>query len=433
MTRILSICSLALIATTAHGGLYYSAESYAKLPAQWRGFLFDHRQLRNIGVKPKSEAEASVLRQSYVREASKLEALAKTKKLDADGIADLGAIYVRLGEPARAIELLRSGMKAHPNHFAIAANLGAAWQMLGDLQQAVIALERSVELAPGRLQAFEDAHLKLVRNRLRSKSNDLDDLFGVNFGSGKGSYEPGKWTVLEQKKLPSQAVAIAQQLALWFPADGRLLWQLAELANAHGDIRNAAAMMEGCVVQFGMANPILRKRRQILRAAADALTDVPLGAKSEHPEKHAGTIVFRSRRPMLTKLDAIGLPPINPKGVNLVPWEIFGDTRFEKPFKVTFPQFLRELEGRQVALHGFMYPLRDDPESPAFLFIEAPVGCWYCEVPENTGIVYVQFAQGESTRIQRGLVRVVGRLTLNSTDPEEFLYSVKDARVGTID
>jgi hypothetical protein len=40
---------------------------------------------------------------------------------------------------------------------------------------------------------------------------------------------------------------------------------------------------------------------------------------------------------------------------------------------------------------------------------------------------------GKATAIQRGLVRIVGRLHLNSTDPEDFLYSVKDARVGALD
>ncbi len=433
MARAFSILAFFLFATTARAGLYYSGESYGTLPAQWRGFLLDHRQLRNIAVKPKTEAEASVLRQSYRREAGKLETLAKQNNLDADGIADLGAIYVRLGESARAIELLRSGVKSYPNHFAIAANLGTAWQMLGDYQQAVLALEQAVQLAPGKFQASEEAHLKLARSRLRSNAGELDELFGVRFGNDKGEYEPGKWSTAEQKKLPSKAIPIAQQLALWFPADGRLLWQLAELTNAHGDIRNAAAMMEGCVVQFGMAHPTLRKRRQILRAAADVLASPPLGAKEEHIDKHAGTIAFRSRRPLLSKLDSIGLPAIDAKGVNPVPWELFADTVFEKPFKVTFPKYLRELEGKQVSVLGFMYPLRDDPDLPAFLLIEAPVGCWYCEMPETTGIVYVEMPAGQATRVQRSLVRVVGRLILNTTDPEEFLYSVKDARVGVLD
>src|SRR6185295_16567000 len=111
----------------------------------------------------------------------------------------------------------------------------------------------------------EEYHLKLVRLRLKNKKADgLDDLFGVRFVDAEGGYTPGKLAAAEQKKLPAAAIAIVQQLALWLPADGRLLWQLAELANAHGDVRTAAAIMDGCVTEFAMSAPELRRRRQVL-------------------------------------------------------------------------------------------------------------------------------------------------------------------------
>ena len=59
-------------------------------------------------------------------------------------------------------------------------------------------------------------------------------------------------TDAERKKLPANAVAVVQQLALWLPADGRLLWQLGELANVHGDVRTAAAILEGCVTELAL-------------------------------------------------------------------------------------------------------------------------------------------------------------------------------------
>ena len=429
--NLLTILVLLVSASLAHAGLYYSAEQYAALPAQWRGFLLDHRHLRNIMVKPKEAADTSPIRLSYLKEADNLQARADKEQLSADDWADLGAIHVRLGNADRAVELLRKAHQAHPNHFAIAANLGTAWQQLGDLRQAEAALEQAVRLAPGKHLAFEEAHLKLVRSRQRSQPGELDDLFGIRYLGDKGAYEPGKLAAADLKKLPTKAVAITQQLALWLPADGRLLWQLAELANAHGDPRNAAAMMEGCVVQFGMGNPTLRKHRQLLREAVDDLPKAKLG--EDHDNRHVGTIAFRARRPLISKFETIALPPIDAKGVNPLPWELFGDTVIDKPFKPSFPKYLRELDGKQVSLTGFMYPLRDDPEIGVFMFIEAPVGCWYCEMPETTGILFIELPAGQSTRYQRGLVRVVGRLRLNATDPEDFLYAVKDARVGALD
>src|SRR5262249_50881231 len=157
--------------------------------------------------------------------------LAATRKLTADEAADLGALYVRLGEPARAIDVLRPAVRAHPLHYRLAANLGTAWQAHGDLAQAAACLEQAVRLAPGKLQKVEALHLKLVRLRARERpgAQGLDDLFGVRFVGPSGKYEPGKLAPAQRKALPAGAVALAQQLALWLPADGRLLWLLGEL------------------------------------------------------------------------------------------------------------------------------------------------------------------------------------------------------------
>jgi Flp pilus assembly protein TadD len=431
MLRAIAIIALSslTVASSIQAGVYYSGEKYNSLPTQWRGFLTDHRLLRNIAVKPKVESEINPLRARYLQEAAKLQA--RREKLNADELADLGALYIRLGEIDRAIEVLRPAQRQHANHFAIAANLGAAWQQFGDLRQAAAALEEAVRLAPGKLLPLEQAHLKLVRGRQRAKTGDLDEIFGVKFVNDKGVYEAGKFAVAERKKLPAKSLAIAQQLALSFPADGLLLWQLAELANAHGDFKNAAAMMEGCVTTFNMQNSTLRQHRQILRDAAEKLPTAKVGA--EHKEEHLGSLKFSSRRALASMIESAPLPPINPKGTNAIPWELLGETTVDKPFKVSFPKYLKELDGKQIVMTGYMYPLRDDPEINAFLFIEAPVGCWYCEMPDTTGILFVELPKNQTIRYQRGLMRITGRLHLNATDPEEFLFNVSDARAGEFD
>jgi hypothetical protein len=78
-----------------------------------------------------------------------------------------------------------------------------------------------------------------------------------------------------------------------------------------------------------------------------------------------------------------------------------------------------------------LQPVND--EGSAFLFIEFPVGCWYCEMPELTGILLLDPAAGETIRFDRGLQRVVGRLSLNQTDPEDFLFTLRDAKIVPVD
>jgi hypothetical protein len=438
MLRRVSLLVLALgwLASPVQAGLYYSGEPLAELPSQWRGYLLDQRALRMVAVPAGPTVPASPLRERYLQEVQRLEKAAALGKLTADELADLGALYIRLGQAGKAVELLRTAQREHPQHFRILANLGTAWQLENDLNQSAACLEEAVRLAPGKFQKAEEAHLKLVRLRARQPAGftELDDLFGLRYLGPSGQYEAGKLAVEEQKKLPADAVAIAQQLALWLPADARLLWQLAELANAHGDVRTAAAIMDGCVTEFGLASAELRRRRQLLRAAADELARLdPSGTRQMH-EGHAAILKPRSKRPLLTRLlDPADLPPINPDGVNNLPWALLAETQIDRHFKPTFARYLQELDGKQVSLAGFMQPIGEQLELAAFMLIEYPVGCWYCEVPEATGIVFAELPPGKTTTYTRGLVKVTGTLKLNSTDPENFLYLLTRVKVAEAD
>jgi hypothetical protein len=438
-TRAFLILSLLLLFPPGlRAGLYYSGESFAALPSQWRGYLTDQRSLRLAAVKPAAGQPVNRLRQKYEEATARLEQTARDRKLSADETADLGALYVRLGEPGKAVELLRAAQREHGQHFRVVANLGTAWQLHGDLVQAAACLQEAVKLAPGKLEKEEQLHLNLVRLRQheRGGAQELDDLFGVKYRGDNGEYQAGRIAEAERKKLPVDAAALLQQLGLWLPADGRLLWQMAEVDNAYGDVRTAAAIMDGCVGDFGMRSAELRQHRQATRAAADELVkDFPPGlndAKTTH-EGHVGGMKPRSARPLLNRLDAAALPSISISGVNPLPWAVINETTLDRKYRPTFPKYLSELNGKQVELTGFMQPLTDEREMAAFLLIEYPVGCWYCEMPEVTGILLVELPPNKTRTYTRGLVKVTGTLALNGTDPENFLYTISKAQVSDPD
>jgi Flp pilus assembly protein TadD len=48
----------------------------------------------------------------------------------------------------RAAEVLQQAYQRHPHHFAVVANLGTAWQRLGNLERSAALLEQAVSLAP---------------------------------------------------------------------------------------------------------------------------------------------------------------------------------------------------------------------------------------------------------------------------------------------
>ncbi|MGE3804058.1 MAG: DUF3299 domain-containing protein [Gemmataceae bacterium] len=427
--RLLISLALWFAATPLEAGLHYSGEEYAELPSQWRGFLLDQRLLRMIALEPGGKIVASPGRKQYDAEAGKLLDAAKTRELTPDELADLGALLIRLGRGEEAVTVLREGQRLHPRHFRIAANLGTAWQQQGNLEQASIALQQAVKLAPGKWQRAEELHLKLVRGRARDpKATGLDDLFGIKFVNDKGEYEAGKLAAAQRKQLPGAAVALTQQLALWLPADGKLLWQLGELAAAHGDVRTAASIMDGCVTEFALGDKELRQHRQLNREAADALARAAAdNVKVVHDEAH--TLKPKSNRPLATRFDRVVLPAIKPDGINPLPWQVINETTLDRQYRPQFAKYLKELDGKQVEMEGFMQPLGEGDDIAAFMLIEYPTGCWYCEAPGITGIFLIELPSGKTTRNTRDAVKIVGKLSLNATDPENFLYNVTGAKV----
>lgn len=420
---------LGLGSSTAEGGLYCSKETVAELPCRWRGLLNDLRMLRNTAVRPANGVPLSPLRETYEAEVRRLQEARRSGKLTADEYADLGALLIRLGEIEPALDALREGQRLYPAHFAIAANLGTAWQLYGDLHQAAEALRLAVELAPETFRPVEELHLRLVESRRREPPGlqTPDDLIGINFLEGE--FQPGTHDNGRLAKLPKDAVAQVQRLALALPNDPRLLWLVGEMANAYGDVRIAAEVFELCVSQYGLSHPVLRERRLAARTAVARLrTD-----RADH-ERHQVRFQPKSRRALLVRtFDPSLLPPIDPQGLNPLPWGLLAETEVDRHFRPTFPKHLKDLQDRRVVLHGFMQPLSEEAELAIFLLIEYPTGCWYCEMPEMTGIVLVELSDGNAVSYTRSQVKVTGRLVLNATDPEGFLYTIKEARVVEAD
>ena len=290
--------------------------------------------------------------------------------------------------------------------------------MNGDLAAAQAALEDAVRLAPATTKRVEQFHLKLVQQRVkegRTPPDKWDDLFGAD-----GDYDA--------KKLPADAAAIVQQLALWLPADGRLLWQLGEIAHASGDVRTAANILDGCVSEFGMASPNLRARRTKYRAAADKLTT------DEQHLGHTGTLTFLSSRPLGHTFDASKLPPIRTDRANQLPWGAIQEVTVGKGFKPTYLKHVDSLDGKTITITGYPAPAGDGADGVSFLLTEYPIGCWFCESPDASSIVRVELTPGsDATTIPRGSIKLTGTLKLNRNDPERFLYTIENAKLASAD
>ena len=93
----------------------------------------------------------------------------------------------------------------------------------------------------------------------------------VRFVNDAGAYEPGVLAASEKAKLPPDAIAVVQQLIMWFPGETRLYWLLAELYAAEGDLDAAIAIFDECAWGLRYGNrKLLMEHRAAVRAAIDA-------------------------------------------------------------------------------------------------------------------------------------------------------------------
>jgi hypothetical protein len=150
-------------------------------------------------------------------------------------------------------------------------------------------------------------------------------------------------------------------------------------------------------------------------------------------ERHGSTFAARSKRPLQNRIDQQPLPPIRRDAINELSWPVISDTLLDRLSKPTFAKHLHDLDGLQVGLAGFMQPLGDEPEMATFILVEFPVGCWFCEMPDMTGIVMVALRDGKTTPHTRALMKIEGTLQLNPSDPERFLYTISNAQVKEIE
>ncbi|MFT7619021.1 MAG: hypothetical protein ACI97A_002669 [Planctomycetota bacterium] len=72
-------------------------------------------------------------------------------------------------------------------------------------------------------------------------------------------------------------------------------------------------------------------------------------------------------------------------GYQAITWKTIGGFRFDE--KVPLPQAVRDLDGKKVALVGFMYPSKEYEDIHEFLLVESMWTCCFGEPPQVTQVV----------------------------------------------
>lgn len=234
---------------------------------------------------------------------------AKGKKLSAPESAALASDLLRLGRSDEALNSLAPRLRdRNPDYFVFTTlghihAAGGNWrdalryhtaaQLDSEMPAAVKGLSKSQrdwwdkldrEYVPHyyRLRLKETEERKNKTHAELEKMNEAEDVFPlfpvpdranpnpqpVRFVNDAGSYQPGVLAAAERAKLPPDAIAIVQQLVLWYPSDNRLYWLLAELYAAEGDLSASFRLFHSS--SWGRAyssRKIMMEHRQAAEAA----------------------------------------------------------------------------------------------------------------------------------------------------------------------
>jgi hypothetical protein len=208
----------------------------------------------------------------------------KNKNLTADETAALAGDLLRVGQLDRAINLLIPRTRdRRPSYFVFVA-LGHIYATRGDWMEAIRYHQEGLldtdmplmvkGLTPPqrdwwkkldaqylphfyKLRQHEAEIRKGLPQTALDKLNESEDVLPlfplpdsnlprnpVRFVNDAGIYQPSRLAAVEQAKLPTDAIAVVQQLLLWFPGDTRLYWLLAELYAASNNLKDAATLFE---------------------------------------------------------------------------------------------------------------------------------------------------------------------------------------------
>jgi tetratricopeptide (TPR) repeat protein len=233
-------------------------------------------------------------RTEFLAKIESLQAKVKSGTATPEDHVNLSAYLIWLNRPREAVELLEPLARGEQRgNFVLLANLATAYELAGQPERVADYLQQARDNWPSEAPGFtkeqlkwfrevERYQLKLVLLRkaeaakqppgARHAAENVDNLFGeidapVHFAGDSGQYEAGKLAAKESAKLPPNALAIVQQLLLWFPNDTRLLWLMAELLNAQGQIQDADKVMQQCVDSRRYSAAALMEHRRVIQEA----------------------------------------------------------------------------------------------------------------------------------------------------------------------
>jgi hypothetical protein len=188
--------------------------------------------------------------------------------------SDYAAALIYLGRPNEAIAILEEVAPENPDEYIVAANLGTAYELSGDLEQALHWIRKGYELNPTSHWGSEWLHIKILEAKLELAADPdwlkTHSVLGLDFGNDAAPRLPEE-TIID---VTGTTLAIEEIVSgvdyqlherLKFvqspdPIVGDLLFDLGNLV-ALAEVAEKAVPLYEFAEEYGVKDPALTGRR----------------------------------------------------------------------------------------------------------------------------------------------------------------------------
>jgi tetratricopeptide (TPR) repeat protein len=195
---------------------------------------------------------------------------------------DYAVALVRRGESPKAVEILESIEKEHPGEYTVAANLGTAYELSGDLEKAHQWIGEGIRRDPKSHDGSEWLHLLILDARMAAaKDPEWAKSHGVlplDFGGDPVPRKPTVWPAGSRDAedvIRALTYQLGERLAFVPPPDalvGGMIADLADLLALYRSVDHAIPVYELALqyqpAHFGLVRSRLESSMKIRREEA---------------------------------------------------------------------------------------------------------------------------------------------------------------------
>ncbi len=114
------------------------------------------------------------------------------------------------------------------------------------------------------------------------------------------------------------------------------------------------------------------------------------------------------------------------EGVSLIEWKELHQVKGRRQTGATFPESLKEKDGRLVNIVGFMSAIDQFRDVTEFMLLPVPLTCYFCDAPPMRDIIQVKL--DKPANMINEPVLIGGRLRLHEGPRPLFFYTIENAK-----